>query len=184
MASQQGSMPIINAGAPSAPNAGSTMGSLRDWLPDLKEFFLFVVFMFIVIILIMMLHYHLIQRGVQKESRCLREEEKYARGNVYELVGTNKRNIEKYKISYDIDSRKTTVNCACPEGKTVNHFTDIPWYNLRTNKVSKVDDLQCYCDKAYDHPDESTYFRGHPGLIRFYQNNKDTSFFNTDIAKP
>lgn len=157
------------------------METLSDWIPDLKELLLFVVFIFILIIFILMLHYHLIQMGVQKESRCLREEEKYAAGSVYDLTGMTKRNIDKYKVSYDMDARQTTASCACPDGKVINHFKDIPWYNLRTNTATSIKDLLCYCDKSYDDPEESTYYKGHPGLIRFYQNNKDTSFFNQDL---
>ena len=157
---------------------------LSDWLPSLKELILFVVFIFILVIFILMLHYHLIQMQVQKESRCIREEEKYAAGTKYDITGMTKRNVNKYTVSYDVDARQTTASCACPNGKVINHFTDIPWYNLRTNSTSSIKDLTCYCDKSYDNTEDSTYYKGHPGLIRFYQNNKDTSFFNTDIVTP
>jgi hypothetical protein len=157
------------------------METLADWIPDLKELLLFIVFMFILIIFILMLHYHIIQMGVQKESRCIREEEKYAAGTKYDITGMTKRNVNKYTVSYDMDARQTTASCACPDGKVVNHFTEVPWYNLRTNTASSIKDLMCYCDKSYDDPTESTYYKGHPGLIRFYQNNKDTSFFNKEL---
>lgn len=152
-----------------------------DWIPSLKEALLFAVFIFILTIFILMLHYHIVQRGVQKESRCIREEEKYAAGTKYDITGMTKRNTNKYTVSYDMDARQTTASCACPDGKVINHFKDIPWYNLRTNTAKTIPDLQCYCDKSYDNPEEATYYKGAPGLIRFYQNPKDTSFFNTDL---
>lgn len=155
--------------------------AFSDWLPSISELVLFVVFITVLIIMIFMIHYHLIQKRVQKESRCIREMEQYAHGSEYDIIMADKRNNDLYKLTYNFDTKQTTINCACPDGKVINHFTNIPYYDIRNNVSRKLDDFNCYCDKAYDEPDMSLYYKGHPGLIRYYQNTKDTSFFNSDL---
>ena len=155
--------------------------ALSYWLPSLSEFVLFTVFIVVLIIIIFMIHYHLIQRKVRSESRCIREMEQYAKGSEYELIVSDKRNRDLYKLNYNFDTKQTTINCACPDGKVVNHFKSIPYYDIRNNESKTLDDYTCYCDKAYDEPGASAYYKGHPGLIRYYQNTKDTSFFNNDL---
>lgn len=155
--------------------------ALSDWLPSPAELLLFAVFIFILIVLIFMLHFHYIQKQVRKESRCLREAEQYSKGSEYVITASDKRNNDLYKLSYNFDNKQTTVNCACKDGKVLNHFKNIPYYDLRLNTTKTLDDFACYCDKAYDSPDLSIYHKGHPGLIRYYQNNKDVSFFQGDL---
>ena len=156
--------------------------ALSDWKPTASELLLFTVFIFISIFLIFMIHYHLIQKKVRAESRCLREAEQYATGSEYKITASDKRNSDLYNLTYNFDTKQTTVNCACKDGKTLNSFKNIPYYDLRLNASKALDNFSCYCDKAYDHPSMSVYFKGHPGLIRYYQNQKDTSFFNQDLA--
>jgi len=152
---------------------------LQTLRPTGFELLFFSVFVILLIILSVMIHYHFIQKRVQKESRCLRERQKFAAGGVYTVQAYNPMNLPLYRVEYDFTRKENKLSCDCKKGETVNTFTKIPYYDLKNNVSKSQDQLLCYCDKAYDDPTATTYYKGHPGLIRYMQ-HKDTSFFSEE----
>lgn len=153
--------------------------SLKDLQPNTKELIFFIVFVVLLVILSMLIHYHFIQKRVQKESRCLRERKKFSAGGVYTVQAYNPMNLPLYRVDYDFTTKENKVSCDCKKGNTVNNFANVKYYDLKNNEPKSQDNLLCYCDKSYDSPDSTTYFKGHPGLIRYMQHD-DTRFFTEE----
>ena len=153
--------------------------TLKDLKPSFPELMFFIVFIILIVILSVLIHYHFIQKRVQKESRCLRERKKFSSGGVYSVEAHNPMNLPLYRVDYDFSKKEEKLSCNCKKGDTINTFTNIPFYDLNNNIPKKQDKLLCYCDKAYDSPNATTYYKGHPGLIRYMQNN-DASFFSEE----
>lgn len=161
-----------------AENVKSTWYAIKNHslIPTLPEFFTFVVIFILVFLLVALFHNNSIQTAVRKNSRCLRAKEIGRTKGQYVVKALNKNNQELYQVGYDLSTRETTLQCACPEGKVANTFHNIPMYNLRTNMVQKVKEKSCACDQTYYVPGESVYYTGYPGLVSF-MNSEDTSFF-------
>jgi len=153
--------------------------NLKDLRPTGFELIFFIVFVVLLVILSVMIHYHFIQKRVQTESRCMRERKKFTSGGVYSVQAYNPLNLPLYRVDYDFTTKSNKLSCDCAKGETVNNFTDVKYYDLKNNESKKQDNLLCYCDKAYDSPDATTYFKGHPGLIRYMQHG-DARFFTEE----
>jgi hypothetical protein len=142
---------------------------------------LFIVSLTIIIFFVYMAHYSSIQAEVRKKSRCLRIRQQYSAGGEYDVKAVNDQGAELYKLTYNTPKKQVKHECACPKGDTINHFSDIKYYDLKTSTDRKIDDLMCSCDKAYDTVGADIFYEGFPGLVRYMQ-NADSSFFTTDLS--
>ena len=146
----------------------------------MKAPLLYTVAMTILILLIYLIHYHMIQREVRRTSRCLRLKDRHSAGGVYTLDALNENSDRLYNITYDLTAKTSTIDCACPAGNVVNHFKQIPYYDMKEQQTRLVDDKMCSCDSLYDDPRDQVFFEGAPGLVRYMQNVDDVSFFVSD----
>jgi hypothetical protein len=138
---------------------------------------LFTVVMVLLILIVYFIHYHMIQMEVRKTSRCLRLKERHSAGGVYTVEAVNENSDKLYNVTYDLGAKSSTVDCACPPGNVVNHFRDIPYFDMKTQRTRKIEDQMCGCDSIYDDTRDQIFFEGVPGLVRYMQNQDDTSFF-------
>lgn len=145
-------------------------------IPTWTEFFTFMVIFVLLFLLVALFHNNSIQAAVRKNSRCLRAKEVGRTGGQYVVKALNKNNQDLYQVGYDLTTRETSLECACPEGKVANTFRGIPMYNLRTKTVQNVKEKLCGCDQSYFNTGDSVYYSGYPGLVSF-MNGGDTTFF-------
>lgn len=142
-----------------------------------QEVFLFLVVAGITVILGMLIHYSIIQRQVNKSSRCLREKQQGRTSGIYSLLAKNEKNEPLYKVSYNLGTREYNVECACKKGEVLNHFRQIKVYDMKDmsgNPTKSIEDKRCYCESLSE--PVRTYYSGYPDLIRF-MNENDTNFF-------
>lgn len=143
----------------------------------MKVGLLFTVVMVLFILIVYFIHYHMIQTEVRKTSRCLRLKERHSAGGVYTVEAVNENADKLYNITYDLGAKSSTVDCTCPPGNVVNHFRGIPYYDMKSQRTRTVEDQMCGCDSIYDDTRDQIFFEGVPGLVRYMQNQDDTSFF-------
>lgn len=161
-----------------AENVKSTLSAVRNnsLIPTWAEFLTFSVIFLLLFLLATLFHNNSIQAAVRKNSRCLRAKEIGRTGGQYVVKAHNKNNQDLYQVGYDLTTKETTLQCACPEGKVANTFRDIPMYNLRTKTSQTVKEKLCGCDQSYYNAGESVYYSGYPGVVSF-MNSGDTTFF-------
>lgn len=146
----------------------------------MKAPLLYTVAMTILILITYLIHYHMIQGEVRRTSRCLRLKDRHSAGGTYTLDALNENSDRLYNISYNLKAKTSTIDCACPAGDIVNHFKDIPYYDMKEQQTRYVDDKMCSCDSMYDDPRDQVFFEGAPGLVRYMHNIDDVSFFVSD----
>jgi hypothetical protein len=149
---------------------------------------LFVVVVAVVVLMVYLLHFNAIRAEVRRSSRCLRLNDAHKEGVIETVTAVNDLGKPLYNITYNMDAKQATVDCACPTGNVINHFQGVPFYDLKQQVARKVEDKTCACDSSYDDVREDIFFEGVPGLVRFMQ-NADTSYFQKDpvysvFAKP
>lgn len=144
------------------------------------EIILYIAMVTIIMILIRLFHYNSVERKVRQTSRCLREQTKGERSGVYTVTASNQYNKPMYKVSYDMNAKSYSVDCACKEGNVINNFRDISVYDLRdpTQPFKTISSKICQCENELT-SNARVYYKGYPGLIRF-MNSKDASFFEQD----
>lgn len=156
----------------------------NSWfVPSFYEFFTFAMLVTLFVLLIIFFHYSSIQRTVKKTSRCLKDRQKNSVSGIYTVTATNSRREPMFKVAYNLSGKQQSVQCACPEGKFTNTFTDIKVYNLKNNTVDTIPEKFCQCDTDVQPDDPSrVYYAGYPGLVRFMNSNgSDTSFFTSSL---
>lgn len=145
-------------------------------VPSWSEFIIFALLATLFILWIILMHYTTVQQSV-RSSRCYIEQNKYTNGSMYKVQANDPNNIPLYSVTYDLGAKRFTHSCDCPAGNVVNHWKNIPIFDLKTSKVYDSGlDKTCTCKKAYD--TKGVYYRGNSALVRFMNNSKDTSFFD------
>lgn len=147
---------------------------------DIAEVFLYLAVVTVIVILIRLFHYNSVERKVKLTSRCLRELTTGQRSGSYYVTASNQYNYPMYKVTYDMNAKSYTLDCACKQGNVVNNFQNIPVYDMRdpSNPIKNVSSKICQCENELT-TNSRVYYTGYPGLIRF-MNSKDPSFFETD----
>jgi hypothetical protein len=158
---------------------GAAFNKVRSlpFMPTWVEVVIFAVMFVLLWVIFALFHHNSIQARVRKNSRCLRAKEIGRAGGQYVVRAMNQNNQELYQVGYDLTTRETTLQCACPEGKVPNTFSEIPIYNMNTMTSQTVKEKSCACDQSYYRPGERVYYSGYPGLVSF-MNSGDTTFFN------
>lgn len=153
---------------------------MKFYPTDPTEIILYIAVITIVIILIRLFHYNSIERKVKLTSRCLREQTKGQRSGRFSVTAANQYNKPMYKVTYDMNAKSYSVDCACKQGNVINNFQNIPVYDLRdpSNPMKTIGSKMCQCENELV-SNSRVYYNGYPGLIRF-MNSKDPSFFEQD----
>jgi len=149
----------------------------KNW--NIYEISLNILFIFLLIMISMLIYWDSINKKISKKSRCRKQKELYNKTNgIYNINVKTKNNENLFKIKYDINNKKETIECSCDKGNKHNIFSKIPIRILRTDENKYSDDLYCNCDKeySYDNSNKDLILEGEPELIR-YMNNQDSDDF-------
>jgi hypothetical protein len=150
-----------------------------SWVPDIKEFILYIITIILVVLLIRLFHHNKVQQVVKQTSRCLREQSIGQKGGVYTVSAYNQENNPMYKVSYNFKEKSSSLDCACKKGTIANTFS-VPMFNIRDPKAGDTNiDQVCLCDQKFDDT-MRTYYSGYPGLVR-YMYSQDKAFFYTAL---
>ena len=160
------------------------------WPAGWHEILIFVIAVIITYWIYTIYRFNQVESKVVTESRCYANNHALKSGNIQFVTATNARNAPLYKLSYNLASKQTNLDCACGSGTTINKFNNIPVYDLSTNRVSRTATLQCSCDTDLLSASPNIYYTGYPGLVKFMNTasistnpnddpNIDTSYFLT-----
>lgn len=150
------------------------------WIPDFIELSIFILFISVIFFTIVLFHYGEIQRRVAN-SRCANQTNKSS--GIYSVYATNAMNDKLYHIDYNFDAKAFNVECDCDKGDYTNNFININTYDLKSNKGANSIisiDKYCNCAKSLDSNNDTIYYHGEPGIVRF-MNQNDTSFFTQSL---
>jgi len=144
-----------------------------------KTILLYIAVVAIAVLFAYLAHYHAIYAEVRRTSRCLRLKDAHELGGTYTVKAVNDQGKPLYTATYDLEAKQNKIECACAKGAVINHFSDVPYFDLKAQTARKLDEKLCNCDSAYDGTGQDVFFEGAPGLVRFMQ-DADTSFFQSE----
>jgi hypothetical protein len=150
-----------------------------EWLPSLKEFILFALFIAIIYIIVEIIHNIYINNKVAQQSRCIRA--KHTDENKVTVTDGNGNVL--YSVKYDPATRAAaTIKCENDGMGTNANTYNVKTYDYQTNTPKTI---QQQCQKqqftATGGTDTTTngslFYSGAPGLIDFMTTN-NTAYFN------
>jgi len=152
-----------------------------SWLPkDFTEILLFSITIALIIIIASLIHYTTINSRIQKESRCYRDKQESNIGQgVYQVSAYTKDGTIIYAVTYNVAAKQYTIEQKCPDG-TVQNKADIRVYDLGRKQTDRIEKI-FECDKNYSLRDQTLYYKGDPGLVRFMEYG-NTEFFERVAA--
>jgi hypothetical protein len=165
--SRGGSLPTPTGGL--LPEGGKVnpgnITSLEWWMPEnWHEFLIFLLAVFLTYWVIQIFQYNLVENKIIKNSRCYKNNHALQSGTQY-VVASNAQNKPLYRVSYNMASKQTSIDCACHSGPALHALT-IPVYDLVNNSISVVK-KQCSCDQPLLSASPNIYFSGYPGIVKF-----------------
>ena len=161
---------------------------------SISEVVLFILLLSAIYILTALIFYNDIQLKLHTSSQCYLAKKAVTSTGAFTATAQNGTGSSLYTVSYDMPSKKYSVDCACRSGDVTNTYTNIDVYNLETRQAMRIPQKICKCDKQYYVPGyDSIYFSGYPGVTRFMnsastiakdsevQIQADTSFFDAAL---
>ena len=140
-----------------------------EWLPSLKEFFLFALFIAIIYIIIEIIHNIYINNQVAQQSRCIRA--KHTDENKVTVTDENGNIL--YSVKYDPVNRGTpTITCEHDGMGTTKNTYNVKTFDYQSNTAKTI---QQQCQQQQFTASGSTdttanaplFYSGAPGLIDF-----------------
>ena len=142
---------------------------------DYYELFFTLLVSILIITILYGLLWHNSYKSAVKSSRCYLPASTL---NKIHLVAKDKYDEPMYKVKYDLKKRSASIKCACTEGDIINTFRNINYFDINYYKT-KSKDLNCSCSEKFNLVEKlNTYYYGTPGLIRYMENENDTSVFD------
>lgn len=157
-----------------------------------SEVLLNVSFLLILGIISYIFYWDIINKQVFKSAKCKNNINLInSEGSYYYINAKDNNNNYLYDIRYDKTTKKSYIDCKCPEGNAINNFKNIKIFDIHaTNEQKNVNkNKSCNCDKTYTvNPltNNNIYYSGDQFLVDYMENNNNlstnTHYFQSDTT--